>query len=112
MMSTTLYEWNATGKAQLQLPTLLFGTLPGSSTNPVLAVEAGGTGGNNGTTKSTDFLGKASFSYSARASTRLTFDLSGNAGFSNAARFNQKKNFKYGLVQARFSLTKDWDYLM
>jgi len=112
MMSSTLYEWNATGKAQVQLPTLLFGTLPGSSTNPVIAVEAGGIGGNNGTTRASDFLGKVSFTYSARANTRITFDINGNAGFSNDARFNKKKNFSYALAQARFSLSKDWDYLM
>jgi hypothetical protein len=112
MMNSTLDEWNATGKAQVQFPTLLFGTLPGSSTNPVLALEAGGIGGNNGTTKSTDFLGKASFTYSARANARLTFDINGNAGFSNDIRFKGKKNFRYGLAQARFSLTKDWDYLV
>lgn len=112
MMNSTLDEWNATGKAQVQFPTLLLGALPGSSTNPVLALEAGGIGGDNGTTKATDFLGKASFTYSARANTRFTFDINANAGFSNSARFRGRKNFSYGLAQARFSLTKDWDYLL
>ena len=35
----------------------------------------------------------------------------GNAGFSNNARFNKRKYFSYGLAQAGFSLSEDWDDL-
>jgi hypothetical protein len=110
--SQNLNEWSSTAKLQVQLPTMFVSALPGASTNPVLSFEAGAVGGDNGTTTGTDFLTKATLVYTARANARLSFDINGIAAAANSHRFAGSKSFQFVTMQSRFSLTRDWDYLI
>jgi hypothetical protein len=96
---------------------LLFRARGGSLARPLLSVEGGAAGGNRLLgggllpVSKTEFVSKGTFQYSVRATDRATIDLSGAAGASASEFFNGRKYFSNVRLQARFNLTKDFDFL-
>lgn len=112
--SQTKEEWKAGGKAQLYGPSILgfLSALPGAGTKPVASLEFAAAGGDASSTRKTNFLGTGELGLTSRLNSRLSFDLSGFAGWSDQARFAGHREFGYIRIQGRYNVSKDWDYLV
>ena len=99
------------------LPALLFASRPGALTRPILSIEGGAAGGNRlndaktATVSKTNFVAKGNFMYSTRPTPRATIDLSGAVGASDAEAFGNRRYFSNVRLQARYNLSKDYDFL-
>jgi hypothetical protein len=107
-------QWTVVTKLQANLPNMtgILGALPGAGTSPILNLELGAVGKDNGTVTTREFLARANALFTARVTTRLSLDLQGSAGWSSEPLYADSESFRYGKFEVRFNLSKDWDYLV
>ena len=106
--------WRGVAKLQVQGPNLagIIGSLPGATTSPLFTVEFGGAGGSGLTGDENALIGRGTFAFTGRLTTRIYVDFRAAGAISGSNQFAGKDTYSYGSAQVRLNINKDWDYLI